>query len=296
MDKPFRLAIRYPLEALCAVSFYAVFSLLPAGAASAVGGWLGRGIGPRLPVSRRAHDNLKRALPETTPARRDEIVRGMWDNLGRVLAEYPHLDAIVRRIGDGGRVELVGGEHLDPIRTPRTAAIVFSGHLANWEVLARSAAELGLHLDQVYRAPNNPLLDRFLSRVRRMPKAKQVPKGTAGARRAIAALASGGQLAMLVDQKMNDGIAVPFFGRDAMTAPALAQLALKFDCIVVPARVERLHGCRFRVTVSPPLEPVRSDDRQADLRTIMGRVNDMVEQWIRQRPEQWLWLHRRWPD
>jgi KDO2-lipid IV(A) lauroyltransferase len=101
---------------------------------------------------------------------------------------------------------------------------------------------------------------------------------------------------MLVDQKMNDGIAVPFFGRDAMTAPALAVLALRYDCAVVPIRMQRLKGARFRMISEPPLALPKTGDNNADRRALMIEVNAIVERWVREHPEQWLWLHRRWPD
>jgi len=101
---------------------------------------------------------------------------------------------------------------------------------------------------------------------------------------------------MLVDQKMNDGIPVPFFGRDAMTAPALARLALRFDCAVVPVRVDRLARARFRITAEPPLPLPRSGERARDTAALMRSVNAVLERWIRERPDHWLWLHRRWPD
>src|SRR6185437_12707464 len=123
-----------------------------------------------------------------------------------------------------------------------------------------------------------------------------IPKGALGSRRAVAALRRGGHLSMLADQKLNDGIAVPFFGRPAMTAPALASLALHYDCAVLPARVERLGGARFRLTIHPPLQMPRSGDRAADAAALMAAVNATLESWIRERPEQWFWLHRRWPD
>ncbi|MDP6174798.1 MAG: lysophospholipid acyltransferase family protein [Rhodospirillales bacterium] len=100
---------------------------------------------------------------------------------------------------------------------------------------------------------------------------------------------------MLVDQKMNDGISVPLLGLDAMTAPALAQFAVKFNCPVVPTRVERLGGARFRLTFYPPIEAPVTGDKQADIRAFMIQVNDLLSQWIRERPEQWLWVHNRWP-
>jgi KDO2-lipid IV(A) lauroyltransferase len=103
-------------------------------------------------------------------------------------------------------------------------------------------------------------------------------------------------LGLLADQKMNDGISVPFFGRPAMTSSALAFLALRFYCDVFPLRVERLAGAHFRVTVFPPLLLPRSGDRHTDAAALMTRVNETLEAWVRNRPEQWLWLHRRWPD
>ncbi len=101
---------------------------------------------------------------------------------------------------------------------------------------------------------------------------------------------------MLIDQKMNDGIPIPFFGHDAMTAPAVAQLALKFRCPVLPTRAERLGGARFRLTVLQPIKLPDTGNREADIRTLMTQINNMLESWIIERPEQWLWLHRRWPD
>jgi KDO2-lipid IV(A) lauroyltransferase len=116
-----------------------------------------------------------------------------------------------------------------------------------------------------------------------------VPKGPAGARQALSLLSKGKRLGMLIDQKMNDGIAVPFFGRDAMTAPALARFAQRYECPAVPVRLERLGGARFRVSFLPPLDITGSDTE------VMARANRIIEAWIRERPEQWLWIHRRWP-
>jgi KDO2-lipid IV(A) lauroyltransferase len=218
----------------------------------------------------------------------------MWDNLGRVAAEYPHLRAI-RVFEPGGRIETSGFEHVDRARATGRRMIFFSGHLANWEIAALAAGQYGIDIAQVYRAANNPLVDRLVARLRG-ELGELIPKGALGSRRAVAALRRGGHLSMLVDQKLNDGIAVPFFGRPAMTAPALALLALHYDCDVLPARVERLGGARFRLTIHPPLPLPKSGDRAADAAALMTAVNRTLEGWIRERPEQWFWLHRRWPD
>ena len=275
-------------EAWGAALVLAIFGWLPLDAASALGGALARWIGPRLGISHRARHNLRAALPELSPAQIERIVRGMWDNLGRVAAEYPHLRRI-RVFEADGRVETRGIEHLDQALAAGRRVVMFGGHLANWEIAALAAGQYGIDIAQIYRAANNPLVDRMVARLRG-GTGELIPKGAVASRRAVAALRRGGHVSLLADQKLNDGIAVPFFGRPAMTAPALALLALRFDCVVLPARVERLKGAHFR------LDLPRSGDRDADVAALMRTVNATLESWIRERPKQWFWVHSRWPD
>jgi Kdo2-lipid IVA lauroyltransferase/acyltransferase len=282
------------LQAWGAAFFFAVFGLLPLDWASAVGGALARRLGPFLGISKRARINLRRAFPDLPGAAIEEIVIGMWDNLGRVAAEFPHLRKI-RVFEPGGRVEIHGFENIDRAVAAGRRMIVFSGHIANWEIGSLAGVQYGISVAQIYRAANNPLIDRLIARLRG-DREEFIPKGAVAARRAIVALSRGVHLGLLADQKMNDGIPVPFFGRPAMTTSALALLALRFDCDVFPLRVERLAGARFRVTVSPPLPLARSGDRHTDAAALMAAVNATLESWIRDRPEQWLWVHRRWPD
>jgi len=283
------------IEGAGARLFFGLFRLLPLDAASALGGWLGRLIGSRLGVNKRALINLKRALPELDEAAARRVIVGMWDNLGRVIAEYPHLGAF-DIYGSKSRTEVVGLKYWEDLAAAGTPILFISAHYGNWEVATMAATQRGLGVAEIYRAANNPFVDALIARFRSPVGSELVPKGAQGARRAIAALKEGRHIAMLVDQKMNDGIAVPFFGRDAMTAPAVAQLALRFNGAIIPARTERTRGARFRIVFMPPIEITRSDDRQADIKAIMTRVNAEIERWIRERPEMWLWLHRRWPD
>ena len=284
----------HALEGALAWTLFGVCRLLPVAWASGLAGSLARAVGPRLGISRRARQNLRRALPEIDDARIETVIRGMWDNLGRVAAEYPHLPRI-RVFSPDGRVETSGIEHLDRAVAAGRPVIIFGGHLANWEVAALAAGQYGIDVAQIYRAANNPLVDRMIARFRG-GRSEFIPKGRVASRRAVAALRRGAHLTLLVDQKLNDGIAVPFFGREAMTAPALALLALHFDCTVLPARVERLEGAHFRLTIHPPLPLPRSGERTADVRALMAAVNRTLEAWIRDRPEQWFWVHSRWPD
>jgi len=290
-----RRTLLHPIEAAAAAGAYSVFAVLPLDVASALGGWLARTIGPYLGISGRAVANLGRAFPEKSPDEIKAIVHGMWDNLGRVVAEYPHLGEM-GVFGDDGRVIVLGAENIDRLRDDGLPGIFFSAHIGNWEIAPLAATERGLPLDQVYRAANNRLVEWLYRRGRAPVVNALIPKGPAGARLLLRSLKGGKHLGMVVDQKMNDGIAIPFFGRDAMTAPALAELALRFDCPVVPVRVERLEGARFRITIDPPLDLDVTGERRADITAAMVKVNALIESWVREHPEQWLWLHNRWPD
>jgi len=288
------LALRERFEAAIAVLYFRALGALPLDWASALGGAIARTIGPLLPVTRLARQNLALALPELSPAQARRIIRAMWESFGRTIAEYPHLQDI-SCLGPRARIELAGTEHLDRAVAAGRPIIFFSGHFGNWEVASLASAQYGLRMAPVYRAANNPRVDALMRDLRRSLGVEPLAKGAAGARRIIAAIRDGKTLAMLIDQRMNDGIPVPFFGRDAMTAPALAELALRYDCTLLPARVDRLDGARFRLTVFPPLPLPRSGDRRADISAIMTEANRVLEAWIRERPERWLWLHRRWP-
>jgi KDO2-lipid IV(A) lauroyltransferase len=288
--------MRHLAEAAAVFAGLALFRILPVDAASALGGFIGRAIGPRLPISRHAVENLRAAFPDMAPEEIARIVRGVWDNVGRTFAEYPHLDTITKNAGNpGARVVLAGIETLNALRTGGPA-LMFAAHLSNWELLPVLMPAVGLTGSVIYRDPNNPYVSRLLRRARRVPPERLIPKGAEGARRALTVLQRGERLGMLIDQKMNDGIAVPFFGRDAMTAPALARFALRFRCPVVPVRIQRLVGARFRVILYAPLAVQDTGDRETDVASTMTRVNKVIEDWIRERPEEWLWIHRRWPD
>ena len=260
-------------------------------------GALFRALGPWLPVSRVAHDNLRTAMPELDAAARRRIVRGVWDNLGRTVGELPHIPGF-RETAAGPGWELIGADILRRLAEKGGAVIFFSGHIGNWEVLPIVAAAHGLALAPFYRPVENRQLDAMLLDLRRKAARTEVPmfaKGAAGARQSLVHLSRGGRLGFLMDQKMNDGIEARFFGRPAMTAPALAALALRLRCPVIPAYVERTAPARFRLTCEQPLDLPGTGDRAADIASLTQTVNDTMERWIRAKPESWLWLHRRWP-
>jgi KDO2-lipid IV(A) lauroyltransferase len=291
------------VEAAVLHGFFVLARTVPVDAASGAGGWIARTIGPWLPVSNTGRRNLRRAFPELGQAEVEGILRGVWDNLGRTVAEYPHLQRIwdfdPERPTANGRIAVAGVEQFVALRDDGKPAIIFSAHLGNWELLPLAAARHELPLAVLFRPPNNPHAAALVKRIRAEAHGRKgglLPSGVEGALAAIEVLDQGTHLGMLVDQRFRRGVLVPFFGRPAQTATVLAKLARRFDCPVHGARVERLGGARFRLSLTPPLELPRTGDADADIGETMRRVTAIIEGWVRERPEQWLWLHRRWKD
>ena len=289
-ERPWTRRLRYALETVFVYIAYFFFGLLSLDKASGLGGWVGRCVGHYLPSSNVARRNLVAAFPDKSAAELENIVVSMWDNLGRVFAEYAHLHHIRER------VELVGEEHLAAARDSGKPSLFFAAHIANWEICPIMAKKIGFDIYPVYRRPNNLGVEGLLRRARGAGAAGLIAKGAGGAREMLAVLKKNGALGILMDQKLGEGVPIPFFGSDAMTASAIALFALRFDCPVYPVRLERLEGARFRETVYPALDIPRSGDREQDIRLLLTEINRQLESWIYERPEQWLWIHRRWPD
>lgn len=287
----------------------ALVERLPPALASSLGGALGRWLGPWLPSTKIARINLALAFPGLSKKRRDRIVRDCWDNIGRTLAEFPHISRLppMGPSGPGWRIE--GRDHLLEARLEAQRSgrpvIFFSGHLGNWELMPPLVDRYGLPFAPFYRAPNNPAADRILRRLRERNNGRQplFPKGARGARGAVRHLAAGKHLGILGDQKMNDGIASRLFGLPAMTAPAAAVLALRFNAVIVTGHVWREGPARLVLEVDPLIEPSafalnalnrNAQSRQAAIAELTQYLNDRLQSWIERRPGNWLWLHRRW--
>lgn len=289
--------VQHRLETLVARGALGLLRRLGPVGASDLGGFLARNIGPLLPVTRIGDANLRLALPALDAASRKHVLREVWDNLGRTAAELGHV-AGLERTESGPGWEIEGAEIVEALAASGGPSILFSAHIGNWELLPKVAGVFGLRMSSFYRAASNPEVDALIMQLRNSALDEGVPnfaKGSQGARAALGHLARGGNLGMLIDQKMNDGIAVPFFGRMAMTAPAAAAFALRYRCPVIPAHVERIGPARLRLVVEAPLELPESGDRAADVLALTTAMNGVLERWIRARPGEWLWLHRRWP-
>ncbi len=294
IKRAFLCVFRYPFEFVGMVFFCIVFRLLPLDWASGIGGFLGRKVGPHLKVSWVARYNLMKVFPEKSVAEIDAIVVGMWDNLVRTFVEYPHLRRLCSHYDD--RIEFVDYEKSVQMRDDGKAGILFSAHIGNWEIASVLGCKLNMPLHRVYRKANNPYVEWAFRYFRLKIKGDLVQKGTSGFRQIVSEMRKGGHFALLIDQKMNEGIWVDFFGFPVKTTPSLARLVLKYDYPALPMRCERLDGAHFRLTPEPLLTIEKTGDTDKDVHAYMTKANKIVENWIRMKPEQWLWVHKRWPD
>jgi Kdo2-lipid IVA lauroyltransferase/acyltransferase len=266
-----------------------------AGAAAAAAPRIGRW----LPEHRVGRTNLAAAYPEKSPREVEDILRGVWDNLGRVVVEYAHLD----RLWDydpahpnAGRIELSPGtsERLARLRDDGKPALIFAAHLGNWELPALAAAAYGLDTAILYRAPNVVPVAEAVRRIRTLNMGMLIETGIGAPAKAATALKRGAHFAMLVDQFYYQGTEVTFFGRRCKANPMIARLARHFDCPIHGTRVVRLPGGRFRIELTEALVAPRDLEGRIDPQATTQLMTSMVEGWIREHPEQWLWLHRRW--
>jgi KDO2-lipid IV(A) lauroyltransferase len=286
--------LRYGAEAAIFFAFMALFGVIGLDKASRLGGWIGRNIFPLLPPDRVARANLLAAFPEKSEDERNEIRGIMWDNLGRVVGEYPHLGRFSPK-GEDPRIGYSFPPGMTAESLKNQPLIFLSAHLGNWEMMPIIAEQMGFDGATVVRPPNNPYIADWVARHRRINGPTTMIGKHNAARPMLAQLRGGKMLCMLVDQKLREGIAVPFFGRDAMTTPAPAALALKTGARIVLAANRRLPGARFHVTVFPALDFVPSGDDAKDVHALTAIITARIEEIIRSDPGQWLWIHNRWP-
>src|SRR5262252_6118413 len=254
-------------------------------------------IGPWLPEHRTGRDNLRAAFPQKSDANIEIILRGVWDNLGRVAAEIAHLDHICS--GDRYKRNFIDYTpesiaRFIQLKEDGKPAVVFAAHLANWELPAVIAASDGLDSVVLYRRPNLGAIADAVIALRKGLMGELVASSMGAPVAFARALEQGRHVAMLVDQHYTRGIDVTFFGRTCKVNPLIAMLAREIECPIYGTRVIRLPGNRFRVEVSEEVKPVRDAEGRIDVQGTMQAITEVVEGWVREHPEQWLWVHRRW--
>lgn len=267
--------------------------------ASAFCGRIMRRVGPWLPQHRVGRENLRAAFPDKDPQWIEATLRGAWENLGRVAGEYVHLGRMWDFSLDrphAGRVQ-ANAETIalfNTLRDDGKPALVFAAHLGNWELPALAAPAHGLASAVVYRMPNNRAVADRIAAIRTTLMGRLIRSRPEAVFEMAGALDQGVHLGMLVDQHFSRGVEITFFGRKCWANPTIARLARQFDCPVAGTRAIRLPGNRFQVEGTGPLDLPRDAAGKIDVQAATQAINTIVEGWIREHPEQWLWFHRRW--
>ncbi len=259
-----------------------------------------RAIGPLIPENKIARENLEAAFPEKSRQEIDAILRGVWDNLGRMGAEFAHLDRLwdydTENPDTQSRIEIRQADidRFAGLLNDGKPALIFAAHLGNWELPAICAATHKLDSAVLYRKPNIAAINQWLNETRAANMGTLIATGLDAPVKIAEALERGAHVGMLVDQYYVRGVEVTFFGRKTLANPLIARLARHFDCPIHGTRIVRLPGNRYRAELTDAIEPARDSEGRIDVARTMQIITDVIETWAREYPEQWLWLHRRW--
>jgi KDO2-lipid IV(A) lauroyltransferase len=288
----FLQSLGYRAEALGWDAYQGLFRSMGLERASDAGASLLRALGPRFGVHNVARTNMRIAFPEASERELDGLLVEMWDNFGRLLGEFPNTHRFDFSPGSD-QIETEGTDILAEYDRQGQPVVLIGGHFANWELLGATIVRHMHDCRITYRHANNPIIDRRIIEQRRAYGVRILaPKGGHGAKELMTALKHGASVGLMNDQKMNDGIAAPFLGREAMTASGPSRMALRYDCPIVPMSIVRKDGPRFKIKVHDPLDKPDKDAPDAILQ-LVTRINQFIEAQIRRAPAQWFWVHRR---
>lgn len=280
-----------------AFGFLNFLKLFPADAGIRFADRLMRTIGPRMGRHKLMLTNLRNAFPEKSDAEIEAIAIASWGNMGRLAAEYVFLDRLFDfdpASEKPGRVEVSGIPIFLDLRDNPRPFIVFTAHTGNFELLPVAGAAFGLKVTVLFRPPNNPYVAQKVFDFRSERMGKLVPSHAGSSFALARQLEAGAGVGVLVDQKFRKGAKTKFFGLDVKTNPLLPKLVRQFKCEVYPARCVRLPGNRYRLEIEPKMEVPLDVNGNLDLPATAQMLNDKVESWVRENPEQWLWYHDRW--
>ena len=245
--------------------------------------------GPRLGISNRANLNLKNALPNLDRKQRAKIIKRMWENLGRTSSEFLNIKTL---INEKERIRVKGKNILE--NNLNNGVIYVSGHIANWEVIPIAIKQIDQKVGAVFRQSNNYLFNSWMIKQRKLITKNQFPKGISGTKEILNFLKNNGSIAMLVDQKLSNGVKANFFGLKSMTTSTPAVLSLKYGYPVIPLKVKRDDGANFKIEFFDQIKIDKTGDLEIDILNFTNKINLFLENMIIENPEEWFWLHNRW--
>jgi len=282
--------IKYFVESLFIIFFFIFFKIIGLKFSSIFGSIIVGLIGPFFRSKKKIISNIKKALPKTEQKDVEIIVKKMWKNYGRILAEYMFVKNF--RYSKNERfISLEGQEILNNIKNTNEPVIFISGHFNNFELMAMQIEKAGINLAAIYRPLNNVFLNKIMERIRKKYICqKQIKKGRSGTRELLEYIKKHYSIALMIDQRVSEGIKSDFFGQPALTTTIPAQLVKKFGCKIVPVYIERIKGTFFKIKICKPI----IYNKDSSIEEITLDLNKWLERMILNNPSQWIWSHDRW--
>ncbi len=287
--------IKYFIEFISIISLFFIFKIIGLRNASNVGSILGRFIGPLFRSKKIIKQNIKIGFGQVDEKKESEIITNMWSNIGRTFAEYVFLKDFKFNKTSFSHMKISGVNHLDEIKKNNETAIFYSGHFANFELMAMELNKSGVKCAAIYRPLNNFFLNPLMEYLRmKYICPNQIPKGRIGMREIINKVKDGYSIALMVDQRVSEGPRTLFFNKPAHTTTIPAQLALKYDCKLVPISLERKDGPNFEMTIYEPYKIEKTGNEKEDIKNTTLKINQVIEKMVIKNPKQWIWSHNRW--
>ena len=280
----------YFIEFVIIIIFFLIFRIIGYKAASNFGFFIGKVFGPKFRSKKTIIDNIRNYKSSLKNNEIEIIIKKMWGNYGRILAEYPYVLSFRKKRLEK-YIDIEGRENLEKIKKTGKPVVFISGHFSNFELMAMIIEREGIELSAVYRPLNNKFLNVIMEYIRKKYICKnQIKKGLRGVKEALSHFKSGKSLAIMIDQRVSEGIDSKFFSKDAFTTTIPAQFVKKFDCIIQPVHIERINDFYFRIFFDSHLR----FDKNQDLKYITDKLNLWLEGKIIKNPDQWIWTHNRW--
>lgn len=287
--------IKYFFQFQIIIFLFTIFKIVGLKNASNLGSFLGKFIGPLVRSNNLIKSNIKIGLGKIDKKKEDEIINSMWSNIGRTFAEYVFLKDFKLNKTNFNHIKIYGLDHLNKIKTNNETVIFYSGHFANFELMAMELDKFGIKCAAIYRPLNNFFLNPLMEYARmKYICPNQIPKGRTGMREVIGKFKNGYSIALMVDQRVGEGPRINFFNKPAQTTTIPAQLALRYNCKLVPISLKRIKNATFEMTVHQPYEVSKTGNDDQDIKNITFEINQIIEKMIIENPNQWLWSHNRW--
>jgi KDO2-lipid IV(A) lauroyltransferase len=287
--------IRYFLEFILVIYFFLVFKIIGLKLSSDLGEIIGKYFGPLFRKKTIAKKNILIAFPNFNEKSINEMIDRMWKNIGRIFGEYIHINKFSIIDNSKKKIVFTNRDDAEILKKNNKPIVFFSGHFANFELMAKCLQELGFDIGAIYRPLNNIFLNPIMEFIRKKYICPiQIEKGSNGTKKLIKHISNNNPLALMVDQRLSSSIRVPFFDQPATTTITPAQLAIKYDALLVPVFLKRLEKTNFEFFIEEPLITNRTNDYDKDIFNITQIMNIKIEEFIKRDPAHWLWSHDRW--